>query len=259
MKTQFTNTEINKIIELYCVEGLNTSEVAINLGVSKTPIIRVLKGKNLLRAGKSNGVKIILTSEQERLIREMYLQEYKSCDEIAQETGLTASFINKYLSNCNYRRTKSEATTLAKTGVKLSQKTKDNMTIAQQKLAKSGKRIQTGGVCKNYIVNGLSCQGTFEKFYIEKLINDGADLPKEGKPITTPFGVYYPDFDFSDKLIEIKSDYTYDVLIGLKASRYTKKIDTKQYEKIKWVNENIKQIDILVIDKRNNKIIKKGI
>lgn len=189
----------------------------------------------------------------------MYLREYMSCDEIAEKTGLTASFINKYLSNCNYRRTKSEATTLAKTGVKLSQKTKDNMTIAQQKLAKSGRRKQTGGVCKNYIVNGLSCQGTFEKFYIEKLVNDGVDLPKEGKPITTPFGVYYPDFDFNNKLIEIKSDYTYDVLIGLKASRYTKKIDTKQYEKIKWVNENIKQIDLLVIDKRNNKIIKKEI
>lgn len=112
MKTQFTNTEINKIIELYCVEGLDTSEVAINLGVSKTPIIRVLKGKNLLRAGKSNGVKIILTSEQERLIREMYLQEYKSCDEIAKKTGLTSPFIDKYLSNCDFRRDKGSAASI---------------------------------------------------------------------------------------------------------------------------------------------------
>jgi hypothetical protein len=35
-----------------------------------------------------------------------------------------------------------------------------------------------------------------------------------------------------------------------------KKIDTTQLKKIKWVNENIKPVDVLVVDKRNNKIIK---
>ena len=29
-----------------------------------------------------------------------------------------------------------------------------------------------------------------------------------------------------------------------------------QLEKIKWVNKNIKPVDVLVVDKRNNKIIK---
>lgn len=259
MKKEFSNIEIEKIIKLYTIDGLNANQIGVLLGVSKTPILRVLKNNKVLRVGKSNGVKIILTTEQENLIKEMYLQEYKTCDEIAKKTGLTRSFIDKYLSKCDYRRTKSEAIKLVKTGVKLSQKTKDNMTIAQRKVAVSGKRKQTGGVCKNYVIRGLSCQGTYEKFYIEKLINDGLILPKNGKPIITPFGVYYPDFEFNDKLIEIKSDYTYDVLIGLKVSRFTKKIETKQYEKIKWVNKNLKQIDLLVIDKRNNKIIKKEI
>ena len=34
---------------------------------------------------------------------------------------------------------------------------------------------------------------------------------------------------------------------------------SNQLTKIKWVNENIKPVEIIVIDKRNNKIIKKEI
>ena len=112
MKKEFTNTEIDKIVQLYCVEGLNTTEVAIRLGVSKTPILRVLKDKGLLRVGKSNGVKIILTTEQEMLIKEMYLREYMSCDEIAKKTRLTAPFIDKYLSKCKFRRDKGSAASI---------------------------------------------------------------------------------------------------------------------------------------------------
>ena len=253
----FTNTEIDKITHLYCVEKLSTANIATLLSVSKTPILRILREKNVLRKGKSNGLKISLSTQQEDKIKDMYLIGYKSSEEIAKEVGLSKSYIDNFLAKNNFTRTKSEATTLAKTGVKLSEKTKYNMKLAQQKLAKSGKRKQTGGICKTFSINGLKCQGTYEKYYIEKLINDGVNLPKEGRPVITPYGVYYPDFSFEDKLIEIKSDYTYDILIGIKVNRFTKKIDTKQYEKIKWVNENIKPVEILIIDKRNNNIIKK--
>jgi predicted DNA-binding protein YlxM (UPF0122 family) len=112
LKKEFTNTEIEKIIELYTIDGLSTSEIAIQLSVSKTPILRILKNKDLLRAGKSNGVKIILTLEQEKLIKNLYLQDYKSCDEIAEKTGLKSSFIDKYLSNCSFRRDKGSAASI---------------------------------------------------------------------------------------------------------------------------------------------------
>ncbi len=112
MRIEFTNTEIEKIVELYITHGLSTSEVAIQLGVSKTPIIRVLKNKNILRLGKSNGVKIKLTIEQEKLIKELYLQYYNSCDEIAEKIGLTSSFVDKYLSKCDFRRDKGSAASI---------------------------------------------------------------------------------------------------------------------------------------------------
>jgi hypothetical protein len=35
--------------------------------------------------------------------------------------------------------------------------------------------------------------------------------------------------------------------------------ETKQLSKLKWVNENIKPVEILVVDKRNNEVIKKNI
>jgi transposase len=112
MKKKFINSEIDKIVNLYCTFGLNVTKVAIQLGVSKTPIIKILKDKNLLRNGKSNGVKIILTSEQENKIKELYLKGYKSCKEIANETGLTASFIDKFLSNSDFRRDKGSAASI---------------------------------------------------------------------------------------------------------------------------------------------------
>ena len=259
MKITFTDIQIKTIINLYVDEKLSAKDIGLKFNVSNVPIKRILIDNGLLRTGKSNGIKINLTLEQENKIKDLYLNHNKNCEEIGIELNLKASFINKHLTNVSYRRTKGEANSVYRTGKKLPQKIKDNMTIAQQVLAKSGKRKQTGGVCKTYYVNGLKRQGTYEKFYLEKLIIDGVDLPNESELIITPFGVYYPDFSFEDKLIEIKSDYTYDVLIGVKVSRFTKKIETKQYEKIKWVNKNVKPIEILVVDKRNNKFINKEI
>ena len=39
--------------------------------------------------------------------------------------------------------------------------------------------------------------------------------------------------------------------------QFTRKIETTQYEKIKWVNEHIKPVEIIVVDKINDKLIKK--
>jgi hypothetical protein len=112
MKKNFTNSEIDKIVKLYTIDFLNSTQIGTLLGISKTPIVRILKSKNLLRPSKSNGVKINLTIEQKNIIKEMYLKEYKSCDEISEKTGLKASFINKHLSNSNYRRDKGNAASI---------------------------------------------------------------------------------------------------------------------------------------------------
>lgn len=67
------------------------------------------------------------------------------------------------------------------------------------------------------------------------------------------------DFTGKENLIEIKSDYTYEILIGNKPNRFTGVYETNQYKKIKWVNKNIKPVDIIIVDKRDNRLIKKKI
>jgi len=243
------------ITELYN-SGLSCSTISNKVKLGLTPIKNYLKLVNLIRPGYSNGVKIEFTDEQKLSIKNLYLIEKKNCVEISKLIGLNKSSISKYLTKSGFRRTKGEANSLYRTGKKRSESVCANIRSGLQEFAKSGKRKQYGGYCKYYRVSGLKCQGTYEKFYIEYLISKNMELPKDGENIITPFGVYYSDFSLGDELIEIKSDYTYDMLIGIKPNRFTNKIDTTQYEKIKWVNKNIKPVNIIVVDKKNNKLIK---
>lgn len=254
-KIKLTDEEIIK--SLYINDKYSLDKVANKTGYSKMQIRTFLKKENLIRIGYSNGVKINLTDDQINLIKKLYLIDKKNCEEISETTGLNKNYISKHLNNSNYRRTKGESISLYRKGKKRSLEVIKKITEGQKKLAKSGNRKQTGGYCRFYNINGLKCQGTYEKHYIELIINNNELLPKEGDNISTPYGVYYSDFKLNNELIEIKSDYTYDILIGLKPNRFTKKIDTNQYDKIKWVNENIIPVNIIVVDKKNNKLIKK--
>jgi hypothetical protein len=253
----FTEEQVNSIIIDYVENKLSCVKIGKKIGVSKFPVQALLKKMDVLRKGYSNGIKLNLSKELKDSIKKLYVTELKTPIYISEALNLNRHFLEKYIYNSEFGRNRGESITLRQTGKKRSEHVKLILKNAQQEFAKSGKRKQTGGVCKRYIISGLICNGTYEKFYIEKLIKEKKKLPQNSESINTPFGVYYPDFLNGKSLVEIKSDYTYDVLIGKKKSRWTKKYDTTQLEKIKWVNENVKPVDILVVDKRNNKIIKK--
>jgi transposase-like protein len=258
LKKDFSNCDVDDIVRTY-ENGMSLQKIGEIYNVSKTVIRKIVKDNGVLREGYSDGIKIDLTEEQKEKIKDLYLNEYKTCVEISEKLGLTSSFIDKYLGKCGFRRNISESLSISRKGLKRTEEVKLRLSIAQKKYAMSGKRKQTGGYCKIYDINGLKCQGTYERYYIEKLIKDNIQLPENTNSIITPFGVYYPDFSYKDRLIEIKSDYTYDILIGEKMCRFTKKTNTNQLNKIKWVNDNIMTVDLLIVDKRNNKIIKKDI
>ena len=255
----FTELEIKKIVYQYTILNLSCEKIGKLSNMSKVPINKLLKGMNLLRKGNSDGKKINLTKKQKEKIKRLYLVENKTSPYISKELNLNLHFIEKYIYNSDFKRTQGESITLRQTGKKRSDSVKNILKLAQQKFAKSGMRKQTGGICKSFMIEDLSCDGTYEKFYIEKLISENKELPKKCESVNTPFGVYYPDFDYKKTYIEIKSDYTYEILLGKKKNRWSNKIDTNQFEKIKWVNSNVKPVQILVVDKRNNKLIKKEI
>ena len=89
IKKDFTNKEIDAIKKLYLDEKLSCAEIGKIFSISSIPIKRILKNFGLLRKGKSCGVKISLTSDQEVRIKDLYLNEYKSCGEIGKELKLT--------------------------------------------------------------------------------------------------------------------------------------------------------------------------
>lgn len=256
-KILFTKEQKNSIIFDYVENKYSCVKISKKYGIGRTPVARLLKENKVLRNGYSNGKKINLTDELKDVIKRLYVTELKTPAFISEKLNLNKNFVQKFIYNSEFGRSKGESIVLRQTGKRRSESAKLILKIAQQEYAKSGHRKQTGGVCKKYIINNITCNGTYEKFYIEKLIKENKKLPQNSEPINTPFGVYYPDFLNDNSFIEIKSDYTYDVLIGKKKSRWTNEYDTTQLDKIKWVNENVKPVDILVVDKRNNKIIKK--
>jgi DNA invertase Pin-like site-specific DNA recombinase len=112
VKINFSNKEIDKIKEMYLNENFSTEKIGCYFNVSKIPIIKILKNLDILRKGYSNGIKINLTEEKKEKIENLYLNKYKSAEEIGKELNLTASFINKHLTTVNYRRTVSEGVSI---------------------------------------------------------------------------------------------------------------------------------------------------
>jgi len=104
-----------------------------------------------------------------------------------------------------------------------------------------------GNKQKKTIIKGLICESSFELKYIESLISKNIELPKNAKRIETPFGYYTPDFEYEDRFIEIKCEFTYKVLIGESSFSKSGNYNPKQLNKIKWVSENIKNVEIIVL------------
>jgi transposase len=108
----FTKTDINEIVHQYTVLNLSCEQIGKSFNMSKMPINKLLKDLNLLKKGKSDGKKIILSEEQKNKIKELYVVEHKNREEISKITKLNKSYIEKILSKSNYRRTKGEGTTI---------------------------------------------------------------------------------------------------------------------------------------------------
>lgn len=74
-------------------------------------------------------------------------------------------------------------------------------------------------------------------------------MPKPNrKKFKTPHGQYIPDFDFGDRFIEIKSDFTLKVCKG-EMPKTDGTYSNEQWKKIQWVDGNVKPVEIIVIDK----------
>lgn len=111
LKKIFTSNEVRNIVEKYN-DGFSLQKISELYGVSKGPIKRILKSENLLRDGYSDGKKIVLSNDRVTSIMNLYLNDFKTSKEIADQLGLKKSFIDKHLTNSGYRRNRSEGSSV---------------------------------------------------------------------------------------------------------------------------------------------------
>lgn len=109
------------------------------------------------------------------------------------------------------------------------------------------------GKSRTYLTKHGKVLGSYEVAYLEKLIEFNENLPKiVNKRYKTPYGTYMPDFEFEDRFIEIKSKFTYNVAMGKQPTNNGLFTD-KQWKKIQWLSENIKKVEVVIINKDDGK------
>lgn len=90
--------------------------------------------------------------------------------------------------------------------------------------------------------------GTYEVAYLQQLILENKNLPTiPKKRVKTEYGTYLPDFEYHDRFIEIKSEFTLKVAQG-KMPNNKGEFSDKQWKKIKWTNNKFKKVDIVVLE-----------
>jgi hypothetical protein len=105
------------------------------------------------------------------------------------------------------------------------------------------------GRCKEFEVEGIKCYGTYEKKYIEILINNNLQLPIKPKcSINTIYGKYTPDFEFDDFYVDVKSIFTYKVLIGEAIYSKNKVSNPNQLNKMIEICKSGKKIKIALVE-----------
>ena len=96
-------------------------------------------------------------------------------------------------------------------------------------------------------------QGSYEVAYLQQCLNRGLTLPSKCGKVKTPYGSYFPAFEYDDHFIEVKSPFTWDICQGKQPNGKGIKTDV-QFKKIKWTRKNVKNVDVVIID--NKKALK---
>jgi predicted DNA-binding protein YlxM (UPF0122 family) len=216
-KIVFSDVDVDSIVKYYCEEKLSCQEISYRFNCSENTINRLLKKRGLLREGRSDGKKIEFSDVEVDNIIKYYCDERLSCEEISSIFNCSRGTINSLLTKRGLLRegqkkiefSDAEVDKIIKYYCEEQLSCQEissmfnctrkpiNSLLKKRGLIRTGVNLKlNGGVCKEYRVNGIKCHGSFEKYYIEFLNNNGLECPKNAEPISTPYGIYYPDFSF---------------------------------------------------------------
>jgi hypothetical protein len=197
-----------------------------------------------------------LTLEQQEEIKRLYLQEKRGIQYLAKVFHSDWENIRKILlaggitlwsrSELQSANRIHYGITKGFTGQKHSQISKDRISVS---LHKNANRTVTGSKSKFIETIVGKIQGSFELAYLQKLLNEGIELPAVGSTVRTPLGLYFPDFEYPDRFIEVKSPFTWDVCQGIERNPKGVK-SNKQYLKIQWTRQNVKPVEIVILSQK---------
>lgn len=244
----------DEILNLY-KKGLTIQQIADNRKCHYNTIRNVLV-KNDVQLRKHFDYKRVVSDDEKQQIINLYLNKKRGIQFISHNLGISWQNVKNILKEFNiteWSRSEliksnaehygvSEQFTFC--GRKHKKRSKEKIS---QSLFKNCNRTVTGSKSKflNTVVGKV--QGSYEVAYLQKLLKDGLTFPKIGDKVKTPIGLYFPDFEFCDRFIEVKSPFTWKVCKGEEKNPKGIKSDV-QYKKIQWVNENVKPVEVVILE-----------
>lgn len=268
MRKRLTSIDKENILKEF--NGYNSKELYKKYNyVSSSTIFRFLKknGKQFKARGKSNigkisQYKVDLNPYKEEIIN-YFTKENASIEDLRKK--YKTSYKNLYIffkdnniklpsrSEASKKKVKKHGISSGFSNKKHNKNTKQKISESLIKQYEKGNKIPQQLKSRTFNTIYGKFLGTYEIAYFKKLLEEKKELPKKcNKGIKTPIGVYFPDFEFKDRFIEIKSEFTYNIMIGKQKGFDKKYKPRKQKEKIDWINNNCdKKIEIIIINKND--------
>jgi hypothetical protein len=246
--------ELDKLIQLV-KKNHSIDEISNYFGVHHETIRYYLFTK-LKKLPKVYG----FNEKEKQIIINQYVNEKRGAKHIGKLLNKSDLMVSFWLKKWGIKKiTRSEISkkireiygaTKGFTGKSHSKKSKEAISKSGLKSWKDSNREPKISKSRTYVTTLGKVLGTYEVAYLQQLYMKKESLPMVNKKkIKTPYGTYTPDFEFENRFIEVKSDFTFKVANG----EFVIKNYVKQIEKINWVNLNIKPIEIVIINKKDAK------
>lgn len=250
------------VIDLYVKELKSTTEISKIINIHKGTVTFYLRKNNVpLRESDKNNQKGGFSEKDKKKIIELYSKEKRGAQYIGKLFNRADTVITYWLNKWKVpKNTRSEiiekirkiyGPTKGFSGRKHNNKSKKTISKSGKEAWNKEDRLPIIGKSRTFTTKIGNVLGSYEVAYLQKLIEDDNPLPNlVRKRFKTPFGSYMPDFEFEDRFIEIKSDFTLKVAKGLMPSNDGKFSD-KQWKKINWLSKNLKIVEIIVLQKKD--------
>jgi len=252
-----TKKSVYEFIKLYNLR-LTINEISIKTGFHYNTIRNKLISSNVKLRHSSYYSKWKVKKSQIQQIIHLYQKEKRGIQFIALQFNTHWNNIRDILLKNNIKFW--EKGILIQSNIKhygqskgFSGKKHSNKTKKKMSMSRLGNCNNVTGPKSMFISTIIGIvQGSYELAYLQKLLNDGLTLPFKCGKVKTKYGSYFPDFEYLDRFVEVKSPFTWDVCRGKQPNGKGIKSNI-QNKKIKWTNKNIKPVEIIVLDNNEAK------